>query len=185
MHRICLVMAMAALGAVIAYPQTSQRSSAGAAAMSDQQFLKNAAQGGMAEVELGQLAEKNASSSTVKQFGQRMVTDHSRLNEQTKAVAAQKNVTLPTSMNSEDQAEYRDLSSKTGSDFDKAYIRDMLKDHNKDIEEFRHEANAGNDPDIKALAAKALPVLEEHLRLAENAAKQLGISTSPTGGDLR
>ncbi len=177
--RVFLVGAAVALAA---YPQSSSRSSS-SQSMGDQQFLMKAAQGGMAEVELGQLAEKNASNSSVKQFGQRMVTDHSKANEQAKSLAAQKSITLPASMNSTDQSLYRSLSSKTGSDFDKAYITAMIKDHHEDIAEFQHEANSGTDPDIKAWAAKTLPTLQEHLRMAESCAKQLGISTSPTGGD--
>ncbi len=187
MHRLGVAVAIVGAVCVIASaqePQTqSKRSSTHS--MSDRNFLMKAAEGGMAEVELGQLAAKNASNSSVKQFGQRMVTDHSKANEQAKAIAAQKNVTLPTSMNSKDQATYRNLSSKTGSDFDKAYITDMLKDHREDIAEFRSEANSGTDPDVKAWAAKTLPTLEEHLRMAEDCAKQLGISTTSTGGDLR
>jgi|SRR5579862_2890397 len=152
--------------------------------MSDHNFLTKAAEGGMAEMEFGQLASKNASSGCAKQFGQRMVTDHSKANDQAKSLAAQKGITLPTSMSSKDQAMYRNLSSKNGGDFDKAYMSAMLKDHREDIAEFRQEANSGNDPDIKAWAAKTLPTLEEHLRIAEDCAKQLGISTT-TGGDLR
>ncbi|MBZ5602132.1 MAG: DUF4142 domain-containing protein [Acidobacteriia bacterium] len=152
-------------------------------AMGDHQFVTKAAQGGMAEVQLGQLAQKNASNSSVQQFGQRMATDHAKANEQLKSLAAQKGITLPSGMDSKDQSLYRSLSSKTGKDFDKAYITAMIKDHNEDIAEFQHEANSGTDPDIKAWAAKTLPTLQEHLRLAESCAKQLGISTTPTGGD--
>ena len=154
-------------------------------AIGDQQFMKKAAEGGIAEVQLGQLAQKNASNSSVKQFGERMVTDHSKANDQARKLGSEKNIALPTSMNSKDQALYRNLSAKTGAEFDKAYITAMIKDHKEDIAEFRREASSGNDPDIKAWAAKTLPVLEEHLRMAEDCAKQLGISTSPTGGDLR
>ena len=150
----------------------------------DHTFLKNAAQGGMAEVQLGQLAEKNGSSEAVKQFGRRMVTDHTRMGDEVKSLAATKNVTLPATLNSKDQALYKSLSAKTGSDFDRAYITAMVKDHNHDIAAFQQEANSGSDPDIKSIAARALPTLQEHLRLAEDAAKQLGITTS-TGPGLR
>jgi putative membrane protein len=149
----------------------------------DQTFLAKAAEGGMAEVQLGQLAEKNGSSSCVKQFGQRMVADHSKANEIAKSIAVQKSITLPASASAKDQSLYRSLSAKTGSDFDKAYITAMVKDHREDIAEFRQEANSGNDPDIKGWAAKTLPTLEEHLRMAQDCATQLGISTGTTGGD--
>ena len=150
--------------------------------MGDRHFMEKAAQGGMAEVQLGQLAQKNGSSSCAKQFGQKMASDHSKANDQAKSLAAQRGITLPASMNSKDQSLYRSLSSKTGSDFDKAYITATIKDHNQDIAEFRQEAISGSDPDIKAWAAKTLPTLEEHLRMAEDCAKQLGIA-STTGGD--
>ncbi len=149
----------------------------------DHQFAMKAAQGGMAEVQLGQLAQKNGSHSCVKQFGERMVTDHSKANDQLKALASQKNITLPTSLSAKDEATYRSLSSKSGSDFDKSYITDMLKDHREDIAEFQQQSNSGTDPDLKAWAAKTLPTLQEHLRMAESCAKQLGISTTTGGGD--
>ena len=165
------------------YAQGTQPSSANSNASSqDQQFLMKAAQGGMAEVALGRLAEKNASNSSVKQFGERMVQDHTKANDQAKSLASQKGVTLPASMNSKDEALERTLSSKTGSDFDKAYITAMLKDHKEDIAEFQNEANSGIDRDIKAWASKTLPTLQEHYRMAEGCARQLGISVS-TGGD--
>ncbi|MGH9559727.1 MAG: DUF4142 domain-containing protein [Bryobacteraceae bacterium] len=150
---------------------------------SDQQFLKKAAQGNMAEVKLGQLAQQNGSNSSVKQFGERMVKDHSRLDGEAKEVAQKRNITLPTTVSEKDQSEYQRLSLKTGNDFDKAYITAMIRDHEKDIAEFQKEAKSGMDPEIKELAAKALPTLREHLQLARDAAKQLGISTNPTGGD--
>jgi len=176
------------IGAAVTFAaaaQDSQSSKTSSRAMGDQHFLTKAAQGGMAEVQLGEVAEKNASNTSVRQFGERMVTDHSKANEQAKSLAAEKSITLPTSMSSKDESLYRSLSAKTGSDFDKAYITAMIKDHNEDIAEFEHEATSGTDPDIKAWAAKTLPTLKEHLKLAESCAKQLGIPTSPTGGDLR
>jgi putative membrane protein len=181
-HVTRVVFAIAA-SAAVAFSQDDQPSKSRSKSMGgDQQFMMKAAQGGMAEVQLGQLAQKNASNSAVKQFGERMVTDHSKANDQAKSLASQKNITLPTSMGSKEQSMYRSLSSKTGNEFDKAYITAMIKDHNEDIAEFQQEANSGNDPDVKAWAAKTLPTLKEHLRMAEDCAKQLGISTT-TGGD--
>ena len=174
-----------AAAAIIVFAQdspTQNKSRSSKSIGGDQQFAMKAAQGGMAEVQLGQLAQKNASNNSVKQFGERMVTDHSNANDQLKGLASQKNITVPISLSAKDQALYRNLSSKTGSDFDKAYITAMLKDHKEDIAEFQQEANSGSDPDIKAWAAKTLPTLQEHLRMAEDCAKQIGISTT-TGGE--
>ncbi len=181
-----VAVALAALLGAIAYAQDAQpQSRARGRSMSDQQFLTKAAEGGKAEVQMGQLASQNGSNSCVKQFGERMVADHSKANDQAKAVAAQKGIILPASMNSKDESLYRSLSAKTGAEFDKAYMTAMINDHREDIAEFRQEANSGNDPDIKSWAAKTLPVLEEHLRSAESCGKQVGVTTAPTGGDLR
>ena len=159
--------------------QTSaQTKSGGTTRNSDLTFLREAIEGNLAEIQTGQLAEKNGASQVVKQFGQRMVADHTNLLEQAKSIAAAKGITPPTAPSAKDQATYRSLSSKTGNAFDTAYITDMISDHKEDISHFEQEANSGSDPDIRALASKALPTLQEHLRLAESAARQLGISTS-------
>jgi putative membrane protein len=157
----------------------------GTTQMSDQAFLTKAIQGNLAEIKLGELAQQNASNQAVKQFGERMVTDHTNLNEQAKSLAAQKGMTPPSSPNAKQDATYNSMQSKTGAAFDKAYMTDMLKDHRMDISEFEKEATNGNDPDVKALAQKALPILQEHLRLAETTAKQVGVSTGSTTGGMR
>lgn len=133
----------------------------------DQRFMMKAAQGGMAEVQLGQLAVQHAGSQAVKDFGQRMVDDHSKANDQLKQLAAQKNVTLPTEVDAKDKATMDRLSNLNGAAFDRAYMRDMVADHKKDIAEFQREANNGKDPDVKAWASQTLPTLQTHLSLAE------------------
>jgi putative membrane protein len=145
----------------------------------DQSFLKKAGEGGMAEVKFGELAQKDGTSAAVKHFGERMVTDHTKLNDEAKSLAGRKNISLPTSVSMKDEASYKMLQAKSGESFDKAYIQDMIKDHKADIADFQKEADSGSDPDIKAWASQALPTLREHLKLAENAAKDLGIP--PTG----
>ncbi|HTX33400.1 MAG TPA: DUF4142 domain-containing protein [Bryobacteraceae bacterium] len=140
---------------------------------SDSTFVTEAAQGGMAEVQLGKLATTRASNALVKQFGQRMVDDHSKINDQLKALATSKGMSLPTALDPKDETVKRRLSGLTGSAFDHAYMEDMVKDHKHDIAAFQHEADHGMDPDVKAFAAKTLPILQEHLRLAEQAQEQL------------
>lgn len=147
----------------------------------DEAFLKKAAEGGLAEVKFGELAQSSGTSSTVKRFGERMVNDHSKMNQEVQSLAAQKNISLPTSVSIKDEASYKLLQARSGNSFDKAYIQDMVKDHRADIAEFQKEADNGTDADIKALASKALPTLREHLRLAENVARELG-GASTTGG---
>jgi putative membrane protein len=134
----------------------------------DAAFLVNAANGGMLEVELGQLAQQNAKSAKVKEFGSMMVSDHGKGGEKLKALAASKNVMLPATLSNDGQKEKDDLQKKTGSDFDKSYIDLMVDDHKKDIKEFEKEAKDGNDSDIKAFANNTLLMLRMHLVHAEN-----------------
>jgi len=145
-------------------------------AMSDQKFIHEAAQGGMAEVELGKLAEQNASSQEVKSFGKRMVDDHSKANDELKEIAKTKNITLPTALGAKDKALHDRLAKLQGAQFDRAYMQAMVKDHKKDVAAFRHESTAGNDPDVKSFASKTLPTLEDHLKMAETADKAVGTS---------
>ena len=139
----------------------------------DHLFMTKAAQGGMAEVEMGKLAKDHAQNQAVKDFGQRMVDDHSKAGDELKTLASQKNVTLPTEMSAADKATYNRLSKLNGAAFDKAYMRDMVTDHRKDVAEFHREANSGRDPDVKAWAGKTVGTLEEHLKLAESADKEV------------
>lgn len=134
----------------------------------DKKFLKDAAIGGIAEVELGKLATQKASSDAVKQFGQKMVDDHSKANDALKQVASQEGVTVPDSLDAKQQARVDKLSKLSGADFDKAYVKDQLKDHRKDVSEFKREADNGSNANIKNFAAKTLPVLEEHLSIVKN-----------------
>jgi putative membrane protein len=134
---------------------------------SDETFVTKAAQGGLAEVELGRLATERGSSPKVKAFGQRMVEDHSRANHELKTIAANQGVMLPASMDSKSMDTKNRLSNLTGAEFDRAYMRDMVTDHKEDVAEFQKEAESGTDPDVKAWAAKTLPMLKEHLQLAE------------------
>jgi putative membrane protein len=138
----------------------------------DRTFAQKAAAGGLAEVSLGQLAEQNASSPQVKAFGERMVTDHSQANEELKQIAQSENLTLPTTPESKDQALQKRLSALKGTAFDAAYMQDMVRDHQQDIAEFKQEAESGQDPALKAFAQKTLPVLQQHLQMAQAASAQ-------------
>jgi putative membrane protein len=140
----------------------------------DTTFIAKASAGGLAEVELGQLAQTNASSEKVKQFGQRMIQDHSKGGEELSKIAIQKGITVPTALDAKAQATKDRLSKLTGVEFDRAYMRDMVKDHREDVAEFTKEANGGDDPEVKAFAAKMLPTLKEHLKMAEDTAREVG-----------
>ncbi|MEJ1237930.1 DUF4142 domain-containing protein [Chryseolinea sp. T2] len=139
----------------------------------DADFAVAAADGGMLEVQLGQLALKNASSQQVKQFAQQMVDDHGKGGVQLKALAEGKGISLPTVLSDKNQKIVDDLSLKTGVEFDKEYAKLMVDDHRKDVDAFRKESEKGNDPELKAWAGETLPMLEHHLQMAESNHKSL------------
>ena len=129
---------------------------------SPESFAKDAAQGGMAEVKIGQLAAKNAKDPEVKKFAAMMVTDHGKANDELKALAAKKNYQLPTDIGSH-QSAYDKLSKLNGADFDKEYVNDMVSGHESVLKDFQRQAENGTDPDVKAFAAKYVPVVQKHL----------------------
>jgi len=136
-------------------------------------FSSAAAQGGLTEVELGRLAVQRGSNPAVKSFGHQMIEDHSRANSELKTIATRKNIALPTDLNSDQKATMDKLSKLSGSEFDKEYMSDMVKDHEADAKEFESQANKGTDADIKAFAAKTLPMIQRHLQLARDVANQV------------
>jgi putative membrane protein len=137
-----------------------------AAAKADSEFAKKAAQGGMAEVKLGNLAASQGADPKIKEFGQRMITDHSKANDALQAAAKEENISLPEQPSKQQQAEADRLAKLHGAAFDKAYAKLMLEDHKKDVAEFKKEANSGKDSAVKSFASATLPKLEEHLRMA-------------------
>ena len=133
---------------------------------SDTDFAKEAAEGGMAEVKFGQLAQDKGASDAVKQFGKRMVDEHSQANDKLRAVAEQENLKLPSALDKHNQSAYDKLSKLSGEAFDRAYARDMVKDHENDVQAFEQEARNGRDSPIKSFASETLPTLEDHLKMA-------------------
>jgi putative membrane protein len=138
----------------------------------DKKFLKDAAIGGMMEVELGKLATQKGSSDGVKKFGQKMVDDHSKANDQLKELATKENFQVPSELDSKHQSRLDKLSKLDGPAFDKAYIKDQLKDHEQDVSAFQSEAQSGQNPNIKQFAAATLPTLQEHLSMAKDLKKE-------------
>jgi len=134
----------------------------------DKKFVKEAALGGMSEVELGKLAVQKSSNDQVKQFAQKMVDDHTKANDQLKQVASKENIPVPDALDSKHQAEINKLSKLSGNDFDKAYTKEAVKDHQTDVRDFNAEAQGGADPNVKAFASTTLPTLQQHLELAKN-----------------
>jgi putative membrane protein len=147
----------------------------------DTTFVQKAAQGGLAEVELGQLAVQKASSEDVKKFGQRMVDDHTKANDQLKRLAAQEHRDLPEHPAAKDRQAKARLEKLSGAQFDKVYMRDMVKDHQKDVAEFERESKMAKDPAVKSFAEQTLPTLKEHLKEAEKIAPKS--QTAKTTGE--
>src|SRR5947209_17372406 len=169
----------------------ADKASSGSSQLSamDKHFVRKAAEGGLAEVELGKLAIQKASSDDVKKFGQRMVDDHTKANDQLKQLAQQKGVDLPSQPDAKDKATLDKLQKLSGEQFDKAYMQDMVKDHTKDVAEFQKESKSAKDPDIKNFASQTLPTLQDHLKEAKSIApkenKQASAKPSPAGAHLK
>jgi putative membrane protein len=136
----------------------------------DHQFFMKAASGGMLEVELGLLAAERAASAEVKAFGQRMVADHGKANQQLLQIAAAQAMPAPKEMLPEHRQHRDQLARLKGAEFDRMYMQHMVQEHKKDVADFEKQAASGTDPGLRSFAQETLPVLREHLTLAENLA---------------
>lgn len=136
----------------------------------ERKFMTEAALGGLAEVEGGQLAARKATSADVKAFAERMVKDHGAANEELERIAAAKGVELPTQLDRKHRSELERLQKLSGSDLDRAYMNHMVQDHRKDVAQFRKAAKDMKDAEVKQFASRTLPTLEDHLRMAEKVA---------------
>jgi len=157
-----LGVTLVVLGLFIAVPRAS---AATTVSTPDQNFMLAAAQGGMTEVKLGELAAQKGTRDDVKEFGQRMVKDHTAINDDLKALAAQKGVTLPDSLDAKHQGMVDKMAALTGSEFDDAYIGNMIKAHKADAQAFKAKSALTKDTDIKGFLDKSIPVVEEHLKM--------------------
>ncbi|MEW6469091.1 MAG: DUF4142 domain-containing protein [Bacteroidota bacterium] len=135
----------------------------------DLSFCVAVTQGGMLQVMLGRLAQTNALLTQVKMHGQHMIEDHGKLNEELRKLALKKSIPLPEALDNERQRLYDELSRLTGEEFDRRYIRVMIREHKRDIRSFRRYARSGDELDIRSWSALKLPVLERHLEMWEEA----------------
>lgn len=131
----------------------------------DSKFTTQAAVGGMAEVELGKMALDKSSNPQVKEFATMMVKDHGMANAELMAIAKQKNITLPSTVDDEHKKKMEDLSKKTGADFDKAYVDAMVDGHKSTLKLMEDESTDGKDADLKAFATKTAPIVQSHLQM--------------------
>jgi len=161
-------------------PSTSAQTGKSAVAAADLTFAKQAAMDGMAEVDLGKLAADKASNSDVKQFAQRMVDDHGKANDELKSWASSNNVTLPTEVNAQQKAMHDKLAKMSGDAFDRAYASHMVADHAKAVASFQHASKTAANADLKAWAAKTLPTLQEHHKMARDINAKVGTASKPT-----
>ena len=157
---IALIGAVLVFGAAVVVAKTSHEP------FSDAQFAVKAAQGSLAEVQLGRLAAQKGHSETVRAFGQRMAADHAESKAKLKKIAARENISLREDLDKDAKQSYEKLSKLSGPDFDRAYAQDMVKDHKKDVAEFQKEASAGKNETIRTFATDALPTLQDHLKQA-------------------
>lgn len=137
------------------------------------EFPQKAYSGGMMEIQLGKLAQQKASSYKVKEFGERMISDHTPADQELKNIAQKSNILLPDTMLAADQKTYNELSGYSGGVFDKNYMDKMVEDHKEDIKEFEEAIQNVNNQEIREWAKKTLPVLRQHLKLAQKTLNEL------------
>ncbi|HEX7159240.1 MAG TPA: DUF4142 domain-containing protein [Edaphobacter sp.] len=145
--------------------------------MRDRTFLRQAAEGSLAEVQFGKLAAEKGASDDVRSFGQKMVDDHTKLNQQLVPIADSMGVSVPKHLNREDQAEYAKLSALSGDAFDKEYIALMVKDHHADLRDFRTEANNTTDAELRQAVVDGANVIHDHMVMIDKIAHNKGIAT--------
>lgn len=169
---IVAVFALVLFGAGI--PMTVSAADKGLARQ-DKKFVKEAASAGLMEVQLGQMAQDKGQSQEVKDFGKQMVTDHGMANDELKSILQKKNMPVPEKLESKHKLMVEKVTNKSGVEFDKAYMQMMVKDHTKDVADFKKATQKVKDPEINAWAGKTLPVLEQHLEQAKGIANKLGV----------
>lgn len=157
--------------------QMNQEQNVSMRKMQDKEFVKKAAEGGMAEVQLGKLAEQKSDSPDVKSFAQKMVNDHLQLNDQMQPIAQQMGVSSPKEISKKDKKEIAKLENLSGQQFDEAYIKYMVKDHKKDLSEFQNEASRTQNTQLKMAAEHGAQVIQGHLQHIEQIAKDHNVKS--------
>jgi len=153
-------------GASLLGAENNSKENRGQLGVRDYKFLTEAARGGMMEVRLGEIAKQKGTSQSVRDLAQRMITDHSKANDELRQLAASKGAVIPSEMSHHENATIERFDKLSGREFDKDYAEHMVKDHKKDLKEFEDASRDVTDPDLKAFAQKTLSTLREHLRMA-------------------
>ena len=175
---LALAPAFAQSTATTATTSKTTTTSTSKVSATDTRFIKEAAMGGLEEVQLGQLAVQKASNGDVKSFGQRMVDDHTKANSQLQQIASQKGVTVASKLSPPKQKDVDKLSKLNGAAFDRSYMSMMVKDHVKDVAEFQKASKNAKDSDVKSFASSTLPTLQDHLKMARDISSALNKKTS-------
>lgn len=158
-----------ALGTVVVLSSTfaAEKEKSDKASAIDTTFIKKAADGGMTEVELGKVAEKNGQRDDVKSFGSQMVKDHGKAGDNLKSVASKMNVTVPDKVSAKHRAMIDKMSKMSGAAFDTAYIKAMVEDHEKDVAEFEKARGQVSNEDLKKFIDDTVPVIKGHLEMVK------------------
>lgn len=182
MNSIQLIKMIAVVGAAtLGATQLANGQNTTNPSSSDKKFVREALAGENTEVDLGKLAVQKGSSDDVKEFGRKMVDDHMKLNEEMRVVADQEGIRAPAGMTAKEKAQMTKLASLSGENFDKAYIAAMVKDQRGDLAALKREATAGNDTAIKEEASQGMKLIEQHLQLAEEMARNHKVQVEHSG----
>lgn len=149
----------------------------------DQSFIKEAAGGGMLEVQLGKLAADKAASQQVKDFGKKMERDHSKVNSEIKTLASANNIQIADKLEGKNKSTYDRLAKLSGERFDREYMKAMIDDHKADVDTFKKQADKADNADVKQFASKTLPTLEQHLELAQSTGQQVGAASGTSSSE--
>lgn len=167
MKATLIIVVCAAMSATLAFSDRFTQDERFTVLSPDQQFATAAAEGGMLEVKLGELASKSGMAPEVKSFGKTMVTDHTKVNEELKALAQKKRIQLPAALSAKKQQQYDSLAALKGEQFDMLYMNMMIASHEQTIGLFQTESNKGEDPELKKWADSKVPALKHHLEMAK------------------
>jgi putative membrane protein len=157
---------------------SSTSSSSGDLSSTDSSFVREAAQAGLAEIQMGQLTQQKAENQQLKDFGSQIAADHQKANQELMQIASQKGIQAPTAMSSSQEKMLQRLSSANGAEFDRMCEKDAVQAHEKAVRLFKNEAKNGQDTDLKAFAQKTLPTLEDHLKSARQISGNAGATST-------
>ncbi len=163
MNKLSLALAAAGLLGFAAGASAAQLS------QQDETFVKKAAQTNLAEIQAGQMAEEKGTTTAVKQLGQAMIADHTKMNDELKQLAQQQGFSVPNSVAADEKQEQQQLQKLSGAQFDQQFAKEEVEDHRTAIQEFMQEVQTTQDPALRQLAQSAVPVLQKHLQMAQHA----------------